>query len=292
MLKIRIQMPLNVSRGFETILLQYFKSKEGISLAPEKIEIINPLSGACSQINGLEQIDIFIGFIPELFKQSKDYFENNFLNLKKYCSIRKELMETGLRDNRGYLQPIAIVPFVYFYNPNYTNASIVPSSWQELLDKRWKGKVLMPDDKHIAPQVIKTILKHENPTLIKSIDENIVCEGMPPNVIDAIEAGEFSIGITNISFGIISKIKNIQVASPNDGYICMPQIIACRNKVDKEIIEDLIKFLLSKEIQDLFSQQSFISVREGGKSLDFIGNITDMLKWPGWQKFCQVFKNR
>ncbi|WP_303861786.1 ABC transporter substrate-binding protein [Alkalibaculum bacchi] len=288
MVKIQIQLPLNMSRGLEEILREHIES--GTGEYHTEIEIENCHACGTKGEKGLNHGDIMIGFMPELAVQTDEYILRDLISTSGRFPISKAFQCSGFIDPQGYFHTFGIVPFVMFYNPDYTDASEIPRTWSELLHPKWKGRIMMPGKEHMAPKVIRAILKYQNPNQAQAIEENITCSGMPPNVIEAVRNGEFSLGITNITFGKISENYKIRMIWPEDGLLCMPQIIAWKKGLDESLLK-LGDFMLSSKVQNFLKQQSFVPVSNEVKPPEIFINKSSVLKWTGWDSFRQAMKN-
>ncbi|MDD4169782.1 MAG: ABC transporter substrate-binding protein [Desulfotomaculaceae bacterium] len=287
MVKVRIQLPLNISRGIEEILRDHIET--GREEYQREIDIVN------SQMCGAEgetgpQADIMIGFTPDLAQQTDEYILGHMLSAPGRFPIRKELRDSGFVDPRGCFHTFGIVPFVMFYNPDYTVAAEIPRSWNELLEPQWKGRVIMPGKEHMAPRVIRAVLKQQNPEQARAVDENITCSGMPPNVIEAVKSGKFALGIANITFGRISESQKIKMFWPEDGLLCMPQVIAWSKDLDESMLK-LGDFMLSPKVQNFLIQQAFYPAAPAAEPPEILRNNHAVLKWTGWDNFRAAMKS-
>lgn len=289
MVKIQIRLPLNISRGFTELLREHLASFPGADQG--EIEIEDCHGCGRTEKQSLRHGDIVIGFIPELVRQRDDYLLEHLISVPGRFPIDKALQNSGFVDPLGCFHTFAVVPFVILYNPDYTDASEVPCTWKELLTPRWKGRIMMPGPEHIAPQVIRAVLKYENPSQVQALTENFICRGMPPNVIEAVRNGEFSLGITNITFGKISGNHNIKMIWPEDGILCMPQMIAWKKGLDNKLLK-IGDFIFSAPIQNFLAQQSFVPAAIAGTMPDnYDARSTAVLKWSGWDDFRTALKN-
>jgi len=185
MVRVQIQLPLNISRVFEEILREHIET----NTSEYETEITLESSHACGgkSVADLKDADVMIGFMPELAMQTDEYILDHIISAPGRFPIDKHLQDQGFADAKGCFHIFGIVPFIIFYNPDYTDASEVPKTWSELLDSKWKGRIIMPGKEHMAPRVIRAFLKHDNLEKAQAIDENITCSGMPPNVIETVK---------------------------------------------------------------------------------------------------------
>lgn len=287
MLRIHIRLPLNISPALEKLLMEHLEANS--HRYREEVSLIN--SHTCGQegTSGQQPADIMIGFMPEIEALTDEYLLEHFVRIPAGFPIRRELEGQGFADPWGIFHLFGIVPFVMFYNPDFLDEKEIPSTWDELLDQRWQGRIMMPGKEHIAPRIVRAVLKHNNPERASAVDENIVCSGVPPNVIAAIKRGEFSLGIANITFGKISEGLNIKMICPREGLLCAPQTVIWR-KGPAEKILGLGEFLLSAEVQSLLTQQLFFPAAPGVGLPEIFREKNVKIYWPGWESYRQAIK--
>lgn len=76
---------------------------------------------------------------------------------------------------------------------------------------------------------------------------------------------------------------------PEEGLLCMPQIIAWKKGLDASTLK-LGDFMLSPKVQNLLIQQGFIpAVPEAEPPLHRKNNA--VLKWIGWEAFRKAMNN-
>ncbi len=288
MVRVQIQLPLNISRSLEDTLREHIET----NASEYQTEIRLENSHACGGESAADQqpADIMIGFVPELAMQTDEYLRENIINAPGRFPVNKKWQEQGFADPRGYFHVFGIVPFIMFYNPDYTEEAELPRTWSEILNPQWKGRIMMPGKEHMAPRVIRAFLKHGNLEKAQAVDENIICSGMPPNVIEAIKNGEFALGITNITFGKISESQKIKMIWPEDGLLCMPQIMVWKKGLDETLLK-LGDFMLSSKVQSLLAQQAFVPTAPENEMPEMIRANQVGLKWAGWDEFRQAMRN-
>lgn len=287
MTKIKIQLPLNISRGLEEMLQEHLKTHA--SDYPGEICLENAHSCGPANVTKQEPADILVGFVPELIKEPDETIMARYQCVNQHYHISEFLLNSGFSDSKGFFLPFGIVPFIIFYHPDHLSESELPRTWRDLLDLKWENRILMPGKEHMAAKVVRTVLKDENPDLAESIDKNITFAGMPPNVIDQVKKGDYALGITNITFGKISEAHHIKLIWPEDGLICMPQIMVWKNNLDDRFLK-LGSFMLSEPVQLFLKQQSFIPAAPDIPLPDIYQNQLT-LKWPGWTHFREAMNS-
>lgn len=287
MVRIHIQLPLNISRLFESVLEEHVEANA--AEYQEEVTLVNLHTCGEKEAADHSRANIMIGFIPEIEMQDDKYILKHFVSVPGRFPLKRRLQDRGFVDPRGCFQVFGIVSFVPFYNPVYTKAADLPRTWSDLLHRKWKGRIMMPGKEHIAPRLVRAVLKYENPERARAVDENIICGGVPPNVIEAVKSGHVSLGVTNITFGKISEGLQTKMIWPEDGLLCMPQIIVWEKNIDERMMK-LGDFLLSPEVQRLLSQQAFFPAAPGAEYPEIFKTNRVELKWPGWDNFREALK--
>lgn len=287
MVSVLIQLPLNISRALEETLREHIESSAGAYQA--EIILKNTYGCGGESVTDWKQADILIGFLPELAMQTDAYIREHYVSAPGRFPMKQELQDQGFADSRGCFQVFGVVPFIMFYNPEYTDAAAVPRTWGELLAPQWKGRIIMPGKEHMAPRVIRAVQKYEHWRTAPAVEENITCRGLPPNVIEAVKKGEFALGITNVTFGKIAASQKIRMIWPEDGLLCMPQIMAWKKGLGEQLMK-LGDFMLSPKVQDLLTQQAFVPMAPGAAFPEIISQNKVGLKWIGWDHFREAMR--
>lgn len=295
MAKILIDLPLNISRTIEEMLKEIgreMKKKHGIVL-----EIVNRhqcQSGNVSRDNQCEDSgipDVVIGHAEFFSTFSEDYLKENFRSLPNRFPMRAELTEVGFADTKGYFHPFTVIPFAMFYNPGILEDQDLPREWEDLLDACWMGKIIMPDEQHMAPKMLRALMQMYYPERFSNFEQNFIFSGAPINVVNAVDEGQYPIGITNITFARISGNKNIRLLWPQDGFFCMPQIMAFSNKADECLLE-IGDFLLSRKVQDYLALQTFVPVSPDVDIPQILIDHNFSLYWKDWKDFFQAINKQ
>ncbi|MCZ6624655.1 MAG: extracellular solute-binding protein [Deltaproteobacteria bacterium] len=66
--------------------------------------------------------------------------------LDTYHSPAREFFDATYKDKEGYFTPLYVIPVVLGYNPSLVKPEEVPKSYEDLLDPKWKGKMLLDTD--------------------------------------------------------------------------------------------------------------------------------------------------
>lgn len=293
MARIFVHLPLNISRTIEEMLKEYgreMEKKQGIH-----IDIV--CQNQCQQDDGYpnnseeENIpDMVISGASYFTKYSESYLNKNFRSMAGRFPLRQELADRGFTDPKGYFNPFTVMPFAVFYNPSLFEEKDLPSVWEDLLDNEWRGKIALPDRHHMAPKMLFALMKVYYPEKSDNLQKNFVCEGAPLNVVNAVDEGEYPIGITNISFARISRNKNIRMLWLNDGFFCMPLTMTWSKKADERLLE-IGDFLLSRQVQEYLALQTFVPAAAGTAIPELLTDHDFSLRWEGWEHFLKSLKS-
>jgi hypothetical protein len=232
-----------------------------------------------------------VGHVDDIADLPFDFVSKNCRSVPGRFPLRKELSDIGFSDSEGYIHPFAVVPFAMFYNRNVLSEAELPATWKDLLTPRWQGKILMPDAFRIVSVVIKAFLQADFPEEFGQFSKNFIQQGSPPEVVSAVDEGRYPIGITNIAFARISRHKNTRIIWPRDGLFCMPQVMVFRKDAPAPILE-IGDYLMSREIQDFLSRQSFVGASPEAPLHPLVADNGCCLKWEGWNAFLAVVRGR
>jgi len=219
------------------------------------------------------------------------YLEEHFRPLPGRWPLREELSRIGFGDSRGYFHPFVVIPFAIFYNPNLLKAEEIPRKWQDLLDPRWKGRILMPDSFRIVSLVVRKFMKADFPEHTENLDQNVVHQGSPMDVVSGVDEGSYPLGITNIAFARISRQKNTRIIWPEDGLFCMPQVMVWSKNAPEALLETG-DFLFSRAIQEYLALQSFVPASPEVDLHPLVSENDCHLRWNGWDSFLNVIQGR
>jgi ABC-type Fe3+ transport system substrate-binding protein len=235
--------------------------------------------------------DLVVGHVDDFADLTKEYITEHFQSLPDRFPLRKELDDIGFKDSEGYFHPFVIIPFATFYNQNLLTEDDIPRSWEDLLDDRWAGRILMPDEFRIVSVVIKSCMKADFPDKFDNFGKNFIHHGNPMEIVTAVDEGEYPIGITNIAFARISRNKNTRIIWPEDGLFCMPQVMVWSKKAPEPLFE-AGSFLMSPKVQEYLALQSFIPVSKDVPMPLLITKNNCSMRWKGWDTFLKIVKGR
>lgn len=292
MAKVLVHLPLNISRAIEEMLKDFgreMEQKHGIKLDVASQHQCAPADKQDKDMEKDAIPDLLVGNVNYFYKFPGNYLEEHFRPLPGRFPLRPELAGAGFADPRGYFHPFVIIPFAIFYNPDVLGEKELPQVWADLLDARWRGKILMPAEHHMAPKMIRAFMQAYYPERFAALRQNLVYDDAPINVVNAVDEGRYPLGITNISFARVSRNKNIRLLWPRDGMFCMPQVMVWSKKADDRLLE-IGDYLLSSPVQEYLTLQTFVPVSAAVDIPQVLTEHDFSLSWRGWDDFLNAIK--
>jgi ABC-type Fe3+ transport system substrate-binding protein len=203
--------------------------------------------------------------------------------------MRDDLQEKGFVDPTGCFIPMCFVPLVLIYDKSIKPA---PSSWADLLAKRWQGRIGSASTSTFT-KLLKVNLKSligENVDQLGRLFDNVDLKGLPIKINLAVGDGDLDVGIAPLPFARASRTGNISMCWPKEGAFCALHVMIYK----KDAHEDAIKigrYLLSDEAQQLMSTPGLIPVSPNvSLPEEAIENKLNFY-WKGWDWFIERSNN-
>lgn len=235
--------------------------------------------------------DLTVGHVDDFADLDSAFVADQVQALPGRFDLRPELADLGFAHGPGWFHPFAVIPFAMFYNPTLVSPDEVPRTWGDLLDARWKGRILMPDPNRIVSAVVKTCMRSEFPESFANFPENITQQGSPPEVVTAVDEGRYPLGITNIAFARISRYKNTRIVWPEDGLFCMPQVMVFGPGASEALLA-VGDYLMSRPVQEYLALQSFVPASGAVDLHPLVAEHHCHLRWKGWDAFLEMVQGR
>jgi iron(III) transport system substrate-binding protein len=118
--------------------------------------------------------------------------------LDAYQSPQREFFPKEYKDNDGYFTSFYITPIVLGYNTNFVKRSEAPKSYEDLLNPRWKGQMLMDDEPFEWYGVLMRHFGRERGLqyMKRLAQQDLSMQRGRTNMAQMLVAGEGAIGIT------------------------------------------------------------------------------------------------
>jgi iron(III) transport system substrate-binding protein len=118
--------------------------------------------------------------------------------LDSYHSPQREFFPADYKDSEGYFTSFYITPIVLGYNTNRVKRSEAPKNYEDLLNPKWKGEMLMDDEPYEWYGVLMRHFGRERGVqyMKRLAQQNLSMQRGRTNVAQMLVAGEGAIGIT------------------------------------------------------------------------------------------------
>lgn len=188
--------------------------------------------------------------------------------LFKYDSPAGAALPPSMKDPEGYYYSARMIAMALTYNPNFVKNP--PQTWRDLLDPRWKGKVVMSNPQYsgAALDTIGGLVMNYGLDYLRRLRaNNTTVVRANAAVAGKVTSGEFSIGII-LDYYVRSQRKKgspIELVYPKDGAVAIASPIAIiSSSKHKVAAEKFLDYVISEEGQAaLVKFGNFIPVRAG-----------------------------
>ena len=152
---------------------------------------------------------------------------------------------------------------VLMVNRNQLGGLPEPKTWKELLDPRWKGKIIIADP--AASSTAYTVLwgagKLLGPDGLKTLARNVVVSRNASAVLKAVAQGEYTVGLTfesNAYAYVAGGQKEIKLVYPGDGtFVTEESVVLVKNAPNALAARRLYDLLLAKDTQVALLESAF-----------------------------------
>lgn len=242
-----------------------------------------------------------------------DYIGFKSMNiLEKYTSPEAKDIDKIFIDPDGYYTGARMMNMGIAYNPNTVSAAEAPKTWNDLLDPKWKGQIVMTDPGTAGTTKYAVGALMENEKYGKAYFEKLKANGAELQsgttaTHNQIAAGAYKVGmcLDYVTENLKSKGSKIEFVYPSEDIISISSPIAIVKGAKNEAnAKKLYDFILSKEGQEVLVQNNMLSVRKDVKqkniSMDDIAKRAmkiDLKKLADSAKamlgdFDKIFKNK
>lgn len=152
---------------------------------------------------------------------------------------------------------------VAMINTSQLGGNAKPKTWADLLDPKWKGKIIIADPANSSTGYtiiwgVKTLLGADG---LKKLGANVTVTSQAPTVLRAVAQGEYAIGLTfesNAYAYVAGGQKDIELLYPQDGTFISPESLALiKGAPGGEAAKKVFDLLLSKETQVALLEAAF-----------------------------------
>lgn len=291
MASVFLHSPLNVNLSLAEMVKTAARdigTKHGTSIEVESATCHQRENGLLPGAN-FHRDDMIITYSSDFAFVGREGAKDAFSPLSGEFPLREELASRGFTDPDGFYHPIFLIPLIMIYNHRMISEEQAPRKWEDLLEAKWHGKVLFPERHLPASRAILGLLRNLYPDRFETFLANIVFKGSPVDVKNAVDEGQYPLGINKVSFARFSRQQNVAMIWPEEGAFCLPNIMVWRRGVDKALLE-LGHYLRSAPVQDFFLRQGYLPVISGLPMLPEAVLNDFRILWRGWDWFFDVAK--
>ncbi|OMF21785.1 iron ABC transporter substrate-binding protein [Paenibacillus sp. FSL H8-0548] len=287
--------------GTDTVKL----SGKVVIYSPNNADINNPIVKEFQERTGV-QVELIAGGTGELLKRveaEKDnplgdvFFGGDTASLGAFSDYY-EAYETKEKANinPAYLPashlytPFTLLPMVIMYNKELVAAGEEPTSWQELLDPKWKGKIAFADPGKSSSSFTQlatmlTAFGKEDEKgwefvqkLVANLDGKLLSSS--GSVYKGVADKEFAIGITleEAALRYVEGGAPVGIVYPSEGTVVTPDGMAViKGAKNMENAKAFIDFASGQDVQALLQDEFFRrSVRTDAGAISGLPDIASI----------------
>jgi iron(III) transport system substrate-binding protein len=181
--------------------------------------------------------------------------------LMKYDSPEARHYPAELRMD-GYWNPINVLTVAFAYNADHVRPEEAPKTWEDLLDPKWKGKMVASDAQSSGAtlQAFNALQKTFGPSYMQRLaKQDMLIKIGSGATLQTLVSGERPVAALIIDFYIaqaIGKGANLAVVQPQIGVPATVQAIAIPTQAPlPEEGKRFVDFALSKDAQELWQDK-------------------------------------
>jgi iron(III) transport system substrate-binding protein len=180
-----------------------------------------------------------------------------------YRSPEAAAIPSDLREPNDLWTASNIHVAVLMVNRNQLGGVSEPKTWADLLDPRWKGKLIIADPANSSTGYtilwgLKQMLGSEG---LKRLASNLTVTSAATTVLRAVGQGEYAVGLTfesNAYAYVAGGQKEIALIYPNDGTFTSPEfMVLVKNGPNPAAAKRAFDHLASKEVQVALLEAAF-----------------------------------
>lgn len=217
--------------------------------------------------------------------------------LTRHASPERAAMPEQSKDREGYWTTLYQTGHVFAYNTRQVNPKDAPRSYDDLLQPRWKGKVMMDEEEDLwYASVLEILGKDKGQSFMRGLaQQQPVFQGSKTLMMQLLCAGEVALAFP-VNFNQANDAK--KRGCPSDWVVIEPQtqrppfvIAMAQNAPHPAAAKLFIDFLLSKEPQrfmqeNIFRQSPRLDVEPSGDLAKLKGGRVWKSDWNA------IFKER
>lgn len=148
-------------------------------------------------------------------------------------------------------------------NRKHLGSNPEPKVWKDMLDPRWKGKIIIADpaNSSTAYTILWGIKQMLGAAALKQLANNVVVTSAAATVLRGVAQGEYTIGLTfesNAYAYVAGGQKEIKLLYPEDGTFSTPEfLVLAKNAPNGAVARKAFDHILSKDVQIALLENAF-----------------------------------
>jgi iron(III) transport system substrate-binding protein len=148
-------------------------------------------------------------------------------------------------------------------NRKHLGGNPEPKTWKDMLDPRWKGKIIIADpaNSSTAYTILWGLKAMLGANALKQLAANVVVTSAAATVLRSVAQGEYPIGLTfesNAYAYVAGGQKEIKLVYPEDGTFTTPEfLVLSKNAPNGAAAKRAYDLIISKEVQIALLENAF-----------------------------------
>ncbi len=203
------------------------------------------------------QADVMFGGGVESLESYRELFA-------PYACAQADAILPQYRAQDDIWTPFSSLPVVFVYNPKLVRAGEI-TTWQDLLDPAWKGKIAFADpsvsgSSYTALVTMLCAVGGEPDEVLQAFAENLDGKQLTSSgaVLSSVAGGQAVVGVTleETASRRIAAGEELAMVYPADGTSCVPDGCAILNGAPHEQnARAFVDFTVSRDVQALIQEQ-------------------------------------
>ena len=203
------------------------------------------------------QADVMFGGGVESLESYRDLFA-------PYACAQADAILPQYRAKDDIWTPFSSLPVVFVYNPKLVRAGEI-TTWRDLLDPTWKGKIAFADpsvsgSSYTALVTMLCAVEGEPDEILHTFAENLDGKQLESSgaVLSYVAGGQAVVGVTleETASRRIAAGDELAMVYPADGTSCVPDGCAILNGAPHaENARAFVDFTVSRDVQQLIQEQ-------------------------------------
>lgn len=148
-------------------------------------------------------------------------------------------------------------------NRNHLGGNAEPKVWSDILDPRWKGKLIIADpaNSSTAYTILWGVRQMLGADALRRLAANVVVTSAAATVLRSVAQGEYSIGLTFESNGyayVAGGQREIKLVYPEDGTFTTPEfLVLAKNAPNGATARAAFDHIISRDVQIALLENAF-----------------------------------